>query len=254
MPGDPSSGQRCQRPSSTRSTSITSTPALQQPAEQQPALGVRHLGVVGVDERPRPGRRGWRRPRRPAARRPPPARPPRSAGRRARGRPRRATPKVSSTTESRGWKPSTTGTMATQVVGVRATKVEGRRAAGSRSCPTPSERGPTAQPTDGRRWTTRTRKPLWTRTGLPAAAAGRRCVARSPRALRADDPARRPRRLLRRRRAARQAVPAGQAGRRRRGRRPRRGRDRVLRGPRLRGPLGHAHRGGAPARARTRRS
>ncbi|CAA9231110.1 MAG: DNA polymerase IV, partial [uncultured Blastococcus sp.] len=57
----------------------------------------------------------------------------------------------------------------------------------------------------------------------------------------------RPRRLLRRRRAAGQAVPAGPAGRRRRGRRARCGGDSVLRGPRVRRPVGHVHGRGAAA-------
>ena len=71
------------------------------------------------------------------------------------------------------------------------------------------------------------------------------------RALRPDDPPRRPGRVLRGRGAARQAVAARQAGRRRRRRGPRRGRHRVLRGARLRGALGDVDPGGpgpVPAR------
>ena len=81
---------------------------------------------------------------------------------------------------------------------------------------------------------------LWTRNG-------RVRVRRSAGARRPDDPARRPRRLLRLGRAARQALAAGQAGRRRRHRRQGRRGHGVVRGARVRGPLGHAHGGGAPA-------
>ena len=190
--------------------------------------------------------RGWRRQRRRACR------PPRPASPAETGRSTRAWneppggPKVSSTTESAGWKPSTTGTRAIRSTGVRATKVG---AAARRSWvstvrtlgPGPTREAVFRAATTGR-WTTGRpwRRALWTRNG-------RVRVRRSAGARRADDPARRPRRLLRLGRAARQALAAGQAGRRRRHRRPRSRGHRVVRGPRLRGPLGHADgRGAAP--------
>ena len=100
-------------------------------------------------------------------------------------------------------------------------------------------------------WTSPSYGVLWTPGGLRRArpegvvcgCASRRVGAPS-----------RPGRVLRRRRAARQAVPARQAGRRRRGRWPRGGVDGLLRGPRVRRPFGDVDAARRAPAVRTRRS
>ena len=99
------------------------------------------------------------------------------------------------------------------------------------------------------------RRPRWARPGVQPVAGGcesrgtdrRRAERSRPDALDAQRPAPGPRRVLRLRGAARQALAARPPGHRRRGRRPRRGRHGVVRGARVRRPLGDGHRGGTPA-------
>ena len=123
------------------------------------------------------------------------------------------------------------------------------RARQVRSCAITLGAGDASAPSDrSRLWTAARARPRCGRKPVVGRGGGVGAAWHDHRgALRADDPARGSRRLLRRGGAARQALAARQAGRRRRGRRPRRRGDGVVRGAHLRGALGDAHRGGPPA-------
>ena len=182
-------------------------------------------------------------------------RPPRRASRPSSGRSIRAwkvsrPPKVSITTESAGSKPSSTGTAARTSSGVRKVRTRLSGCVGwsewwswTVTLPTTTDvAGVGAQAVENR--------PRGTLACAPQPD-GRWRAVRCGRARPGLGPPPGPGRVLRRGRAARQAVPARQARRRGRHRRPRRGGHGVLRGAEVRRPLGDVDaRGPLPVPAR----